>query len=134
MSEPELMRKSQCTTPERCVQRTRGLNAQPRRMKGYSWWSRASRMLAPTAATGPLAPRVCADMAGRVPHKPVMLASRLQRLFRPRPPLGSAELGRWDRDGFLILRDFMPRGAICALRDAVDREWANAAGNDHEID
>ena len=69
-----------------------------------------------------------------VAYKSAMLAGMWQRLFRRRPPLGPQELARWERDGFLILRDFMPGAAIRALRDAVEREWAHAEGNDHEID
>jgi hypothetical protein len=40
----------------------------------------------------------------------------------------------WDANGFLCLPGFMPRDEIGAVKAAVDREWANAAGNDHEID
>jgi ectoine hydroxylase-related dioxygenase (phytanoyl-CoA dioxygenase family) len=44
------------------------------------------------------------------------------------------QLARWEADGFLILRGFLSPDDIARVRTAVDEEWANTAGNDHEVD
>jgi len=59
----------------------------------------------------------------------------LDRFFRPQPPgLTSQQLADWERDGFLILRDFMSRDEIARVKAVVDDEWTNAAANDHLVD
>jgi len=55
-------------------------------------------------------------------------------LFAGRPALTPRQRADWDANGFLCLPGFMSKQEIDAVKAAVDREWANAAGNDHEID
>jgi ectoine hydroxylase-related dioxygenase (phytanoyl-CoA dioxygenase family) len=43
-------------------------------------------------------------------------------------------LADWEDNGFLTLDGFLSRDEVDAVRAAVDAEWANPAGNDHEID
>jgi ectoine hydroxylase-related dioxygenase (phytanoyl-CoA dioxygenase family) len=66
----------------------------------------------------------------------------LEKLFRSKereraaepPALTAGQVAQWNRDGFLILRDFMSPEDIARVKGVVDDEWANTAANDHEID
>lgn len=59
-------------------------------------------------------------------------------LFRPKAgrdaALTAEQIAQWERDGFLILRDFMSRKDIARVKAVVDDEWTNTAANDHEVD
>jgi ectoine hydroxylase-related dioxygenase (phytanoyl-CoA dioxygenase family) len=48
--------------------------------------------------------------------------------------LTAEQLAGWNRDGFLILRDFMSRDEIARVKAVVNEEWTNTAANDHEVD
>jgi ectoine hydroxylase-related dioxygenase (phytanoyl-CoA dioxygenase family) len=50
------------------------------------------------------------------------------------PALTATRIAQWEADGFLILRDFMPREEIARARAAVEDEWTNTGGNDHVVD
>lgn len=50
------------------------------------------------------------------------------------PILTPGQMADWEANGFLALRGFMPLDEVARVRDAVDAEWANRAGNDHEVD
>ena len=65
----------------------------------------------------------------------------LARLFRrERAPADAAftltpeQLGDWEANGFLVLRDFVPKAEIARIRAVVDDEWRRAPGNDHAVD
>lgn len=67
----------------------------------------------------------------------------LEKLFRPQaargaqaeaPVLTPEQMARWEADGYLALPGFMSPEEVAAVRAAVDAEWKNTAGNDHEVD
>ena len=65
----------------------------------------------------------------------------LDKLFRSkarREPensvLTAEQLAEWERDGFLILRAFMPPQDIARVKAVVDDEWRNSTANDHVVD
>jgi len=65
----------------------------------------------------------------------------LDKLFRSkarREPedsvLTAEQIAEWERDGFLILRAFMPPQDIARVKAVVDDEWRNSTANDHVVD
>ena len=68
----------------------------------------------------------------------------LEKIFRPRAgahataaasePLSQGQLELWDANGYLALRNFMSPAEIAQVRAAVDGEWTQREGNDHEVD
>jgi phytanoyl-CoA hydroxylase len=44
------------------------------------------------------------------------------------------ERDHWNREGYLILRGCISRSEIDLIQQIVDRQWADRAGNDHEVD
>ncbi len=49
-------------------------------------------------------------------------------------PLTDDQLAHWAANGYLMLPAFLSPAQVAIVRDAVNAEWANLAGNDHEID
>lgn len=58
----------------------------------------------------------------------------LEKLVRPGAQLTARQLADWDANGFVRLPGFLSRREVETINAAVDREWAHAAGNDHEVD
>lgn len=53
---------------------------------------------------------------------------------RPARALTAEQRAHWDANGFLVLPGFLTPDEVAQIRAAVDAEWGNRAGNDHEID
>jgi ectoine hydroxylase-related dioxygenase (phytanoyl-CoA dioxygenase family) len=48
--------------------------------------------------------------------------------------LTAEQMSHWERDGFLILRDFMSPEDIARVKAVMDDEWTKSAANDHVVD
>jgi phytanoyl-CoA hydroxylase len=48
--------------------------------------------------------------------------------------LTAEQIAYWEANGYLALSGFMSPEEIARVKAIVDEEWANTAGNDHEID
>jgi ectoine hydroxylase-related dioxygenase (phytanoyl-CoA dioxygenase family) len=66
----------------------------------------------------------------------------LEKIFRRKaerhdalpPVLTPEQLASWEANGYLALSSFMGPEEVARVRAAIDAEWANREGNDHEVD
>ena len=62
------------------------------------------------------------------------MARLLGRTQQAPRALDDEQLGRWERDGFLILRGWFSPAQLSTVQAAVDDEWSRRPHPDHEVD